>query len=78
MSPALLSLAKVAVGSALIALGLWSRGVAAGTPATCTNPQLSCQSTSTAGTCCFSAPGGQILLTQFWDTNPSVGEYQIM
>lgn len=34
---------------------------------------LSCHSTSAEPTCCFVAPGGQFLLTQFWDTNPSIG-----
>ncbi|KAI6779192.1 uncharacterized protein J7T54_000338 [Emericellopsis cladophorae] len=24
-------------------------------------------------TCCFNSPGGQLLLTQFWDTDPSTG-----
>jgi ribonuclease T2 len=23
--------------------------------------------------CCFNAPGGQLLQTQFWDTNPPTG-----
>jgi ribonuclease T2 len=23
--------------------------------------------------CCFNAPGGDILMTQFWDTDPSTG-----
>lgn len=45
-----------------------------GSPPTCSNPQLSCQNTSAvADTCCFNAPGGQLLQTQFWDTNPPTG-----
>ncbi|CAK5277098.1 unnamed protein product [Mycena citricolor] len=33
---------------------------------------LSCSS-SKSGTCCFEAPGGLLLQTQFWDTSPSTG-----
>ena len=48
--------------------------VLGGTPPTCTNPQLSCQNTTAVtDTCCFNAPGGQLLQTQFWDTNPPTG-----
>lgn len=44
-------------------------GVFAGTPLTCSNPQLSCQNTTTVSDlCCFNAPGGQLLQTQFWDS----------
>lgn len=46
----------------------------AGTARTCTNTQLSCHNTSAvADTCCFNQPGGQLLLTQFWDTAPATG-----
>ena len=45
-----------------------------GAPPTCTNPQTSCQNTTAvADLCCFNAPGGQLLQTQFWDTNPPTG-----
>uniref|UniRef100_A0A0W0FAY3 ribonuclease T2 n=1 Tax=Moniliophthora roreri TaxID=221103 RepID=A0A0W0FAY3_MONRR len=34
----------------------------------------SCHNTSAVSNfCCFEAPGGQLLQTQFWDTNPSTG-----
>jgi len=47
----------------------------AGSPVTCSNPQLSCQnSTVVSDTCCFNAPGGQLVQTQFWDTSPSTGK----
>lgn len=36
-------------------------------PLSCTN------STPVADTCCFEAPGGVLLQTQFWDYNPAVG-----
>ncbi len=40
----------------------------------CPNPQLSCHNTTDVeNTCCFLAPGGQLLQTQFWDTNPATG-----
>lgn len=42
--------------------------------ATCSNPQLSCQNTTAQNDlCCFNSPGGALLLTQFWDTDPVVG-----
>lgn len=35
---------------------------------------LSCHnSTAVKNDCCFIYPGGQLLLTQFWDTRPSIG-----
>jgi hypothetical protein len=35
---------------------------------------LSCHnSTAAPDSCCFIYPGGQLLQTQFWDTNPSIG-----
>ncbi|KFY39121.1 hypothetical protein V495_06143 [Pseudogymnoascus sp. VKM F-4514 (FW-929)] len=43
-------------------------------PMSCPNAQLSCHNTTAvADLCCFNAPGGQLLLTQFWDTDPSTG-----
>jgi ribonuclease T2 len=46
----------------------------AGSPKTCSSPQLSCQNTTAVSDlCCFNAPGGQLLQTQFWDTSPSTG-----
>lgn len=58
------------ISAALIA----STTVFAGTPASCPNTPLSCQNTTAvADTCCFNAPGGLLLQTQFWDTNPPTG-----
>ncbi|KAJ3879443.1 ribonuclease T2 [Lentinula edodes] len=37
-----------------------------------TTGALSCSSNA-KGTCCFEAPGGLILQTQFWDTSPETG-----
>jgi hypothetical protein len=43
-------------------------------PKSCLNAQLSCHNTTAvADTCCFNTPGGELLVTQFWDTNPSTG-----
>lgn len=42
--------------------------------AACSSPQLSCHNTSLVeDLCCFNAPGGALLQTQFWDTNPVTG-----
>jgi len=39
-----------------------------------TDGQLSCQNSSAvADLCCFNSPGGALLQTQFWDTNPATG-----
>jgi len=40
----------------------------------CSNPQISCRNISVVeDLCCFNAPGGQMLQTQFWDVNPPTG-----
>ncbi|KAL9018708.1 MAG: hypothetical protein Q9185_004022 [Variospora sp. 1 TL-2023] len=63
-----------ALSSLVPAALLASNTVLGGTPQTCENAQLSCRNTTAvADTCCFNAPGGQLLLTQFWDTNPPTG-----
>lgn len=41
---------------------------------TCTKEEVSCQTRySGQDTCCFNYPGGQLLQTQFWDTDPALG-----
>ena len=68
------SMAKVALGSAQLALLSSGNTVSGGSPDSCPNPQLSCHNTTAqANTCCFNAPGGQLLQTQFWDSNPATG-----
>lgn len=37
------------------------------------NGPLSCNNSTSTNTCCFEFPGGQIVQTQFWDTNPTTG-----
>ncbi|KAL8940242.1 MAG: hypothetical protein Q9211_002372 [Gyalolechia sp. 1 TL-2023] len=60
--------------SSFIPAALIASNTVLGGPATCSNTQLSCQNTTAvADTCCFNAPGGLLLLTQFWDTNPPTG-----
>lgn len=45
-----------------------------GSPPVCSNPALSCHNTAPVqDTCCFNSPGGELLQTQFWDTNPPTG-----
>lgn len=34
---------------------------------------LSCHNTSSFDTCCLNFPGGDLVQTQFWDTNPASG-----
>ena len=72
--PSLNSMWRAALASAQIALLTSSNLVSGGSPAFCPRPQLSCHNTTTVqNTCCFNAPGGQLLQTQFWDTNPATG-----
>ncbi|KAK7528025.1 ribonuclease T2-like protein [Phyllosticta citriasiana] len=71
--PSLRSLSKLALGGAQVLMGN-PEPVHAGTAQACTSPQLSCHNSSVVeNLCCFNYPGGQFLLTSFWDTNPVVG-----
>lgn len=71
--PSIRTLSKLAVGGAQVLLG-GGQTVLGGTPATCSNPQLSCHNTTIVqDLCCFNAPGGQLLQTQFWDYSPATG-----
>lgn len=58
--------AAMAVGST-VALGSLAASCPVDGPLSCHN------NTVVADTCCFNAPGGQLLLTQFWDTKPVTG-----
>ncbi|KAK5132857.1 hypothetical protein LTR08_008573 [Meristemomyces frigidus] len=80
--PSIRSLSGVALsalGSAQSVLGMKSplarqAGYDIAVSATCTNSQLSCHNTSAVeDLCCFNSPGGALLQTQFWDTNPVTG-----
>ncbi|KAF2685701.1 ribonuclease M [Lentithecium fluviatile CBS 122367] len=71
--PSLRSLSKFALGGAQVLLGT-GQTVLGGTPQSCPNAQLSCHNTTAVeNLCCFNAPGGQLLQTQFWDTQPATG-----
>lgn len=65
-----LAFAQLSLGGAVPYSALFGRG----SPESCTNMQLSCHNTTAVqDLCCFNAPGGQLLQTQFWDTDPSTG-----
>jgi ribonuclease T2 len=71
--PSLRTISKIAIGGAQILLGGGQR-VVGDFVQSCPMPQLSCHNTTVVeNLCCFNAPGGQILQTQFWDTNPPTG-----
>ncbi|QSZ35810.1 hypothetical protein DSL72_006932 [Monilinia vaccinii-corymbosi] len=65
------SLSKVLLPFVLLAPVAHAAGLTA-TPLACPNAALSC-SGSSSNTCCFNTPGGQLVQTQFWDSNPSTG-----
>ncbi|KAF7907735.1 uncharacterized protein EAF01_005321 [Botrytis porri] len=65
------SISKVLLPFVLLAPAARAASLAA-TPLVCSNPALSCSGSST-NTCCFNTPGGQMVQTQFWDSNPSTG-----
>jgi hypothetical protein len=65
-----LSIAQVALGM----LSPIQRHPRIGVSESCSNPQLSCHNTTAVSNlCCFNAPGGSLLQTQFWDTDPVSG-----
>ena len=60
--PSLKALSKLALTYTHFVLLSTGNTVSGGAPDTCSNPQTSCQNTSAvANTCCFNAPGGQLL-----------------
>ncbi|EDN90644.1 hypothetical protein SS1G_00044 [Sclerotinia sclerotiorum 1980 UF-70] len=65
------SISKVILPFVLLAPATHAASLAA-TPLVCSNPALSCSGSST-NTCCFNTPGGQMVQTQFWDSDPSTG-----
>jgi ribonuclease T2 len=68
--PSLRTLGQLALGGAQMVL---AQG-AVNPFQSCSNPQLSCHNTTVVeNLCCFNAPGGQLLQTQFWDTHPVTG-----
>lgn len=71
------ALSALGTAQAVLGYGLKSpvrRQDEMGNSATCNNPQLSCHNSSTVqDLCCFNSPGGALLQTQFWDTDPATG-----
>lgn len=58
----------------LLLLGAVAAGSAAASSVACSaSAPLSCHNTTAYDTCCLNAPGGHLLLTQFWDTDPATG-----
>ncbi|KAF2851283.1 ribonuclease M [Plenodomus tracheiphilus IPT5] len=71
--PSIRTLSKLAIGGAQVLLGSGGRAMGDFTQS-CPMPQLSCHNTTVVeNLCCFNAPGGQLLQTQFWDTAPATG-----
>jgi ribonuclease T2 len=71
--PSFRTLSKIALGGAQVILGNGGRVMGDFTQS-CPNAQLSCHNTTAVeNLCCFNAPGGQILQTQFWDASPATG-----
>ncbi|KAF2869143.1 ribonuclease M [Massariosphaeria phaeospora] len=71
--PSIRTLSKFAFGGAQVLLG-GGQAVRGGPSQTCPSPQLSCHNTTVVeNLCCFNAPGGQLLQTQFWDAEPATG-----
>jgi ribonuclease T2 len=71
--PSLRTISKLAFTGAQVLLGGGQRVMGDYTQS-CSAPQLSCHNTTVVeNLCCFNAPGGQLLQTQFWDTNPPTG-----
>lgn len=68
-------LATNLVSSVVIHPDLTSHGLFARAGSTCpSGGQQSCHNTTrVTDTCCFETPGGLLLQTQFWDTDPSTG-----
>jgi hypothetical protein len=74
--PSLRKLSNLALNSANLILGGsgGQQAILGGVTQACSNPQLSCHNTTVVeNLCCFNAPGGQLLQTQFWDTHPATG-----
>lgn len=67
-SQSLPSMGMLALGAMQIASG------ALADLQTCPNDTpLSCSGSNEEPSCCFNTPGGTLLLTQFWDTDPATG-----
>ncbi|KAH1277857.1 hypothetical protein KXW98_002939 [Aspergillus fumigatus] len=64
------SVGKLALGAMHLASGFHNHNLQScpgDIPVSCSN------TTAVPDSCCFNYPGGSLLLTQFWDTNPATG-----
>ncbi|KAF7337842.1 RNase Gf29 [Mycena venus] len=75
MLPSLLSSVLVALGLTSCLVGAQSTQFPLRTASSCPGSDVESCSNSTVvrNLCCFEAPGGLLLQTQFWDTNPATG-----
>ena len=72
--PSLQSFLPSALGLTQVALLFSTSATAFSEHCSNYNAPLSCHNkTAVANTCCFNFPGGELLQTQFWDTNPATG-----
>lgn len=70
--PSVRSLFMGAAAGSQIAMG--TRGFVSDAPTCPSDSPISCHNTTIVDNlCCFNAPGGQMLQTQFWDTSPPTG-----
>jgi len=68
------SFSKIALGLAQVAFLSFPPLSTAGHSDHCRDFPVSCTNhTVVPNTCCFSSPGGELLQTQFWDTDPATG-----
>ena len=64
---------NLALGIAQLAL-LYTSSIEAGHSDYCLDFPISCTNTTAVpNLCCFNYPGGELLQTQFWDTDPATG-----
>ncbi|KIM47509.1 hypothetical protein M413DRAFT_201759 [Hebeloma cylindrosporum] len=68
-----LLLSHIFVGLALATPQIFQRSSLLSSGCSTTGPQSCHNTTVVSDLCCFEAPGGLLLQTQFWDTNPSTG-----
>ena len=73
--PSLRSLSKYALSSLGASQSVFANMNSFNALSSCpSSPELSCHNTTAQpNLCCFNSPGGALLQTQFWDTNPPTG-----
>lgn len=66
-------MSRYQLAAAALAAGASYASAASALAACDADGPLSCHNTTAVDTCCTIYPGGQILQTQFWDTDPVTG-----